>query len=327
MKDATLKAAISALAIAAGAVGAQAEQWPNLPVGVKNGVAGQNGVQVFVGLGSAGDALYILDTSAPEADWKALAAFPGPVPSGAASVVAGGKFYVFSGSGKAIADDVSPIIFTDVYVYDPAGDIWSRLDTKTPVGLLGASAYAIDEDRIAIFGGYNKELFDKYLLDVSTTDQKAEPEKWQDIVNAYMGMEPEGYRWNDEVLVYTISTNSWSSLGYNPYLPNCGAALVAEDDGLMLINGEIKPGLRTPQIKQVTFDGDALSWTQLAPVPARPGEDLQEGLAGAYAGYSDGVLLVAGGANFPGARANAFAGKWFAHEGLPKTYNADIYAR
>ncbi len=298
MKKVTLKLAVSALALAAGSLAAQADHWPSLPAGVKSGVAGQDGAQVFVGLGSAGDALYSLDTAAPESGWKTLAAFPGPVPSGAASAVAGGKLYVFSGSGKTDPDDASPIIFTDVHAYDPAADAWTKLDTETPVGLL-----------------------------VLTTDKEAEPEKWQKIVDDYMGMPPADYRWNKDVLVYTISTNSWSTLGENPYLPNCGAAVVPEKDGLLLINGEIKPGLRTPQIKHVATGGDSLAWTQLAPLPAIPGTDLQEGLAGAYAGYSHDVLLVAGGANFHGARARSFAEQWFTHDGFPKAWNTEIYAR
>ncbi len=301
MKKVTLKLAVSALAIAAGSLAAQAEQWPNLPAGVKNGVSGQDGAQVYVGLGSAGDALYTLDTSAPESGWKTLAAFPGPVPGGAASAMAGGKLYVFSGSGKTNPDDASPIIFTAVHVYDPATNAWAKLDTETPVGLLGAAAYALDDDRIAIFGGYNKELFDKYLHDVLTTDKAAEPEKWQKIVDDYMGMPPADYRWNKDVLVYTISTNSWSTLAQNPWLPNCGAAVVPEKDGLLLINGEIKPGLRTPQIKHVGVDGNTLTWTQIAPLPAIPGTDLQEGLAGAYAGYSHDVPHGKSPANCPPA--------------------------
>ena len=52
----------------------------------------------------------------------------------------------------------------------------------------------------------------------------------------------------------------------------------------------------------------------------------QEGLAGAYAGFSNGALLVAGGANFPGARQRYHAGHLYAHEGLTKTWHDQIYA-
>ena len=324
---AILKSGVAATAIALIASSATAGSWPDLPTAIKNGVSGQSGDTAVIGLGTGGDAMFSLNLSDPSAGWQALASFPGAVPSGAASALAGGKLFVFSGSGKVNADDVAPIIFTDVHAYDLASDSWEKLDTQTPAGLLGASAYALDDDRIAIFGGYNKELFDQYLNDVLTTDKEAEPEKWQKIVDDYMGMEPSDYRWNTKTLVYTVSTNSWSDLGDNPYLPNTGAAVVKTGDDILLINGEIKPGLRTPQIKQVSFSGDSASWTQVAPIPTKAGDDLSEGLAAPYAGWSNGALIVAGGANFPGARANAFAGQWFTHQGLSKTWNDDVYVR
>ena len=61
-------------------------------------------------------------------------------------------------------------------------------------------------------------------------------------------------------------------------------------------------------------------------MPAPAGEAVQEGVAGAYAAEVDGAVLVAGGANFPGARANSEAGRWFAHEGLTKTWRSEVYA-
>ncbi|MFQ5772386.1 MAG: cyclically-permuted mutarotase family protein, partial [bacterium] len=42
-----------------------------------------------------------------------------------------------------------------------------------------------------------------------------------------------------------------------------------------------------------------LSWSQLPDLPPAPGKDSQPGVAGAFVGVSNGVLLIAGGANFP----------------------------
>ena len=313
-------------AITPGAVGAGAATWPDLPQGIKNGIGGQSGQRVYVGLGSAGSALYSLNLADPTGGWSELAPFPGPDTEGAAAAMVGGKLYVFSGSGYATVDAVSPVIFTDVYAYNSASNGWSQLDTETPVGLLGAAAYALDDDRIAFFGGYNKQLFDSNQHDLQTTNRDADPDEWHRIADAYIGMEPADYQWNNKVLVYTISTNSWSNLGDNPYLPNCGSALVEDENGVLIINGEIKPGLRTAQIKHVSFGDGAADWKQVAPIPARPGADVQDGLAGAFAGFSNDVLLVAGGTNFPGARANAFAGNWYSHKGLQKAWNSEIYA-
>lgn len=316
-----------ALALIATAGTAMAEDWPDLPVGVKNGIATRIDDRLIVGLGSAGTELYALDLNDRAAGWQPIAAFDGPAPSQPAAAVAGGKLYVFSGSGNASEDATSPIIFDTVSRYDPQADAWEKLETTTPAGLLGASAVALQDGRIAIFGGYNKELFDKYLADVTAIDKEADPDAWDEVVNSYMGMKPEDYRWNDMVLVYDPESNSWGDLGQDPALPNTGSAVVETAPGsFLIVNGEIKPGLRTDTVKAVTIGADGASWTEIPAIPAPDGAEVQEGLAGAYAAQAGDTLLVAGGANFQGARAAAEAGNWYAHDGLDKHWAAEIFA-
>jgi N-acetylneuraminate epimerase len=306
---------------------AMAEEWPDLPVGIKQGVSARIGDTLFVGLGTAGQALYALDLKNLTAGWTERAAFIGTPTNGAASVAAGGKLYIFGGNGKARADAVSPIIYDTAYAYDPATDAWTKLDTVTPAGLSGARAMAISDGRIAIAGGYNKALFDKYLNEVNTTDSKTQPEKYAAIVQAYMGQPPEFYQWNDTLLTYDPASNTWGDLGENPFQPNCDVAFVdMGGDQFLLINGEIKPGLRTDEVKSVTISSAGAEWKELARLPAPASATVQEGVAGGFAGQVGGTVLVAGGANFPGARANSEAAKWYAHEGLTKTWRDEIYA-
>lgn len=304
-----------------------AEQlWPDLPQPIKNGISAQVDNIVYVGLGTAGKSLYAMDTASNKPQWQKLADFTGPVPDQATAAAIDGKIYIFSGSGKIKATDKSPIIFDSVYVYDIKNNNWHKQNTRTPVGLLGAAAYPLNQTEIAIFGGYNKPQFDQYLHAVSTIDKHAEPHKWQQTVTDFMARAPESYQWNQDILVYHTDTNSWSTKGKSPYLANCGAALVGEGDNITLISGEIKPGLRTPIVKTVTINGSQVDWKQLASLPDTVNGQLQEGVAGAYAGKNQGVLIVAGGANFIGARAKAEQGDWFAHDGLSKHWSQDIYA-
>src|SRR5690606_29176673 len=117
----------------------------------------------YVGLGSAGTDFYALDLADPAKGWVKRAAFTGPATNGAAVAVTGKTILTFSGNGKPDAAASSPIIFDTVYAYDTEADTWSKLETRTPAGLSGAKALTLDDGRIAIVGGYNKDLFDKYL--------------------------------------------------------------------------------------------------------------------------------------------------------------------
>ncbi|MCY9802385.1 N-acetylneuraminate epimerase [Vibrio scophthalmi] len=300
------------------------QTWPDLPNGVKNGVGAQIDSKIYVGLGSMGKQFYMLDLQQLDKGWQPQADFSGPARDGATASVINDDIYIFGGSGKADSKAASPIIFETVYRFDTDANTWSQVNTKAPVGLLGAASYSPDNQQIVFFGGYNKGLFDQYLHDVITTDKKATPEQWQKIVDDFMGMKPVDYQWNRKVLSYNPSSNQWQDLGSSPYLPNCGAALVVEDQNALIISGEIKPGLRTAEVKSYQF-GESQPWISEHPLPTPESQLQQEGVAGAFAGTSNGVVLVAGGANFHGAKLAFDKGNMFAHNGLAKAFNAETY--
>lgn len=299
-------------------------QWPDLPTGFKDGVGAQVGSKVYVGLGSLGKSFYVLDLNSLSKGWQKIADFSGAERSGATASVIGNDIYLFGGSGKAEPSDPSPILFDSVYRYDTKKDSWEKMNTTSPVGLLGASSYSPDNRQILFFGGYNKAYFDRYLRDISTTDKQVNPEVWQRIVDDYMGMKPTDYKWNRNVISYLPEKQEWRDLGMSPYLPNCGSATVIEGNKVTLISGEIKPGLRTAEVKQYEFGMDQ-PWQSLLPLPAPQTSNIQEGVAGAFSGKTNGVTVVAGGANFHGAKQAFENGKMFAHEGLPKAFNSEIY--
>lgn len=136
-----------------------------------------------------------------------------------------------------------------------------------PRALLALSGCGVSYASFLFFGGYNKAYFDRYLRDISTTDKQANPEVWQRIVDDYMGMKPTDYKWNRNVISYLPEKQEWRYLGMSPYLPNCGSATVSEGNKVTLISGEIKPGLRTAEVKQYEFGMDQ-PWQSLLPLPA-----------------------------------------------------------
>ena len=67
---------------------------------------------------------------------------------------------------------------------------------------------------------------------------------------AYMHHPVEWYRFNTTLLQYDLSTKAWSDLGEYEQLARAGAGAVIQDGRLTIINGELKPGIRTPQVNQ-----------------------------------------------------------------------------
>lgn len=303
-----------------------APRWPDFPAPIKNGAGARIGATVYAGLGSAGKAWYALDTGKPGAPWVALAPFPDAARDAASAVAINGLVYIFGGSGKNAPEDKALTVFDTAYVYDPAANSWRQLPTRAPLGIFTASVVSVDQRNIVFFGGVNKAIFDGYFQDyaVGAADNK---ERQAVVAGHYFDQRPQDYLWTAQVMSYNPQTNQWRNLGTDLQLPTVGAGVAVHGQLVTMVNGEIKPGLRSPNVKEVSVDGDKLTWKQGGKLPAPPGAARQEGVAGSFAGYSTNVLLVAGGANFPGAWQQFDAGQNYAHKGLKKTWRDDIYAR
>ena len=65
----------------------------------------------------------------------------------------------------------------------------------------------------------------------------------------YLSQPPAAFRWNRHLLAYDAKLDVWEDLGELPFAPRCGAAMAVLPGGILVIaTGEIKPGLRTPDV-------------------------------------------------------------------------------
>ncbi|GMA15142.1 YjhT family mutarotase (plasmid) [Deinococcus metallilatus] len=317
------KTGLALALLAAAALGsAQAQVYPDLPVAIKNGTGVMIGQTIYVGLGTAGNQWFALDLSQPERHWVLIAPFPGVPRDQSISAAVDGKLYVFGGIGKPTPTSTTTV-FNQGFVYDPAKNTWTQLPTRAPEGIAGGVAATVG-DSLLMFAGVNKNIFDGYFTDLAAGEgNKAEQDR---ISRAYFDQRPQDYFLGREVMSYTPADNRWQEVDFLPFGGTAGSALVARGNTLTLVGGEIKPGVRTPAVRQGQLGPSGITWRPLPDMPGPVAGEAQEGLAGAYAGYSHGALLVAGGANFPGARARLASGLNYAHEGLTKTWRKDVYA-
>lgn len=126
--------------------------------------------------------------------------------------------------------------------------------------------------------------------------------------------------------MYDPAKNQWKSGGQVPFLGTAGSAITAKKGDLILINGEIKPGLRTAAVWQGKTQGAGVKWQQRPDLIGAEKGAVQEGLAGAFSGVSHDVVLVGGGANFPGSWQQFNAGQLYAHKGLKTMATAHLCA-
>lgn len=304
---------------------ANAERYPDVPVPFKYGTGARIDNNLYVGLGSAGQSWFRLDTDNTSGGWQKIADFPGQPREQAVAVALDGKLYVFGGVGKNSASDTQVQALNDVYRFDPQTNQWQQLATRAPRGLVGTAATTLDGSQALLLGGVNKAIFDGYFADLAAAGSN-ETQK-NAVIDAYFEQAPADYFYNRDVLIYEPSKNQWKSGGQVPFLGTAGSAITVMNDYLILINGEIKPGLRTAAVWQGKKQGAELAWQQQPDLMSAEKGVVQEGLAGAFSGSSNNVLLVAGGANFPGAWQQFNAGQLYAHKGLKKQWQQPIYAR
>lgn len=310
------------LAIASTSAWVFAGHYPDLPKTVADGGGALIGNQAYIGLGSAGEAFFSLDLSAKDAQWQALPDFPAGSRSQPVVAALDGKLYVFGGLQKD-ADGLLQLI-NDAHVFDPATQTWQKLPTRSPLGLVGTQAFTHGK-KIYFVGGSNLSIFNGYFQDYTAAGE--DKDKQQAVMSAYFNQPTQDYFFNNQIFSYEPATNQWHNEGITPFAGRAGASVKLIDDKVYVANGELKPGLRSDSVELGQFDDKGqLQWSQLPNLIAGKGQTQQEGLAGAYAGSSHGYYLLTGGANFTGARAQYDSGKYYAHEGLKRYYDPNVYA-
>lgn len=317
-----------AAALALGAMAttsAFAAALPDVPVPFKSGAGAMNDGVIYIGLGTAGQDWYKLDTKAESPKWEAIAKFPEAARDQAQAVALNNKIYVFGGVGKINSDILS--VSNDVFEYDPATDTWTKLLTRSPIGLTGHTVVSADGKNAIVIGSVNKEIFDGFFKDLDYAAKAGDKDLSAKINADYISKPVKDYFFNKAVLQYDPQTNLWSNLGDLPYFGTAGSAVAVDpqDQSVFVVNGERKPGLRTSTTVEFTVENGAAKFVQTPDLIPAKGEKVQEGVAGAFSGYSNGTLVVIGGANFPGSTVAYAKGKNFAHEGCTKTWRDEIF--
>ncbi len=124
----------------------------------------------------------------------------------------------------------------------------------------GGVGIAVEDSLILLLGGVNQQIFEEALnrnlylskADENTTDTVTQ--KYRKEAAEYMHHPAEWYRFNDEVWLYNTNSDSWKSLGKYPQAALAGASIVADDDVIYVVNGELKPGVRTPKIWKIVLE-------------------------------------------------------------------------
>ncbi|MEG1615472.1 MAG: sodium/solute symporter [Bacteroidales bacterium] len=201
-------------------------KWPPLPVPLSHATGNIIGDKIYIAGGQesmldpqATNHFFTLSLSEKEKGWKKLKSWPGAARSFAVSAVQSDGFdkcfYLFS--GRNYHGDMVEVL-QDGYAYNPRLDKWSKLEGSFPV--MAGTAMATGCNHILFFGGVPE-------LSPASAHHPG---------------------FDDSIRVYHTITNTLFAKGKSPYTLPVTTTLVKDENVFYLVSGEIKPGIRTPDI-------------------------------------------------------------------------------
>ena len=229
------------------ATGMQQEALPSLPHALDNMAGAVVGhILYLVGgncEGVATQKVWSLDLkNTAKEGWKEESSIPGiarvqPI----AAALEGGLLGVWGGFAPKTDSKAAQLAMNGAS-YNAGCGTWTALPVPTDaigeeVFTGGATAIATPQKGVVVVGGVNKDVF---LAAINKLPE------------GYLLHEPEWYRFNNRVLCYR--DGAWTQLFQHPSVARAGCALAYWDGWVYVVGGELKPGIRTPEIVRFRVD-------------------------------------------------------------------------
>lgn len=211
-----------------GKIVADTDSFPSLPVPLANtaGVVSEDKIYLMGGQSSIVDEAstkhcFFLDLRHLEKGWQSFPAWQGESRAYAVSVAQAGKIYLFS--GRSFASGQETVMHTDAHVYDPIAGKWEILQGEFPV--MAGTAIPYGESEIIFLGGVGKIL--------PTT--------------------PGHPGFSRAINTYDVHTNILQKMCDSPYPIAVTTNVAVDGNSFYITSGEVKPGIRTPNILKGEF--------------------------------------------------------------------------
>ena len=226
---------------------------PDLPIAITNIALTQKQNVVYAIGGdeakNSSNLVFAMDLNAEKPHWISLPNLPFAL-ANALAVVQNDKIYVVGGRTKT-ASAISDLHHTTL-AFDLKKKCWENKsdisDGEHKINFSAGAGVALGNEHILIVGGDNGTTFHKietYLSKIAQCNSEIEKTKLITEKNI-LNTTHKGF-YND-VLLYNIREDKWSKIGELPFLAHVTTTAVLWNDKIVLSNGEIKPGIRTPDV-------------------------------------------------------------------------------
>ena len=208
-----------------------------LPLPVEQAAAAKEGSRLYLagGLsdGTPSLGVYTIDTE-HDGEWAKIAELPEPMVQPIAAVY-GDRLYVWGGfdpAKKRAAD----------YGFRYCDGEWRRIAGLPDGGTaVGSTAVQDENGMMLVVGGVNREVFDNALAMPAEKSRE------------YLSQPVEYYRFRSEIYIFDPETESWSApiVSTSAAARAGAAAVLSKTHGIVIIDGEAKPGIRSTDITAI----------------------------------------------------------------------------
>ena len=198
----------------------------------------------------------VYDFRNPSKGWVRLPDYPGVARTLPTVVVQSNgkeeKVYLFFGT---TANGALPYIVDSYAAFSIKSGRWEEggrtVFNGKPICFYGGDAFRSGANDILFIGGVNVDVFRAEVQRravVKTSTDKQLVDSLKAASDAYMRADRSFYRFNSKVMAFNLLTRTWIELQDAPYGGVSGEEVAADGNTIFVVSGEIKPGIRTPEV-------------------------------------------------------------------------------
>jgi N-acetylneuraminic acid mutarotase len=235
---------------------------PSLPEPLSGAAAVSEGSVVFIagGVSPSGSSksLWKLDTENIGAGWQRLADLPLPLINSVMATPSGKEpfLWLLGGRTRGEGDDTS-IIRPEIFRYSIADDRWTSegelIDGGETVNLAAGTGASVNGKHIALFGGNDGSVFNRVESILSEMAREDDPVRREELRKEYIALQESHPGFSRSVILFDTETGKSFRAGEIPGPAQVTTTAVVTPWGIVIPSGEIKPGIRTPEVRMVKF--------------------------------------------------------------------------
>src|SRR6185312_5624684 len=230
---------------------------PDLPLPLTNvGVTNIDNV-VFAAGGdeekSSSNSFFSLDLKDKNFHWKKLPDLPIALANATAvaqNAKSGKEIFIIGGRSKT-STGISDLHHT-TFAFNIQKQEWRKCaditDGKNVTNLSAAGGVALGENKILITGGDNGKTFHEIEILIAKITAAKTPEEKEKLTKEKNNLSIHHKGFDRSLLLYNTNSDGWTKIGELPFPAHVTTTDVKWGNDIIVSNGEIKPGVRTPDV-------------------------------------------------------------------------------